>query len=370
MGEYTIFSASIGNGHNEASEALKNQFLANGEKAAVVDTFHSIHPLLHSLFFHAYLSMLRYQPGIWGELYKQSETRAYYRCLDHFATLFCRKLNAIITERGTGAIISTHPFVNAFLARLKDRAKLNIPFYTVITDLHLHPGHVRPEIDGYFIYPTPHEKFAEKYSVPADRFFPTGIPIKAIPGGSSKEDIRRSLGLDPEMKTILITGGGMGLCNYGGILTELEKMDTAVQILCLTGTNPRTADEVSSVKSKRHTIRVIPFTNRFMDYLRASDVVITKAGGLTLSEALACETPLIIFDPVPGHESCNAEMLTEAGAAVKAEQAAQIPNILNTLLHDGETYNAMAASASRLKRPDAAGEIVRVICGRQKEILQ
>ncbi len=114
MSEITIFSASIGNGHNEASQALKEQLELRGEKVTIVDTFYSIHPLLHKLFLELYLHMLKLTPRLWGRLYTYSADYSWFMLMDQLGGLFCRQLHAMIVDQRTSVMISTHPFVTAF----------------------------------------------------------------------------------------------------------------------------------------------------------------------------------------------------------------------------------------------------------------
>ncbi|WP_088103517.1 MGDG synthase family glycosyltransferase [Halalkalibacter urbisdiaboli] len=361
MNHITIFSASIGNGHNEASKALKEQFEKQGASVSVIDTFQSIHPLLHKMFLEMYLTILRLAPKIWGRLYRYGGEYSWYLIMDHVGSFFCERLEAIIKKQNTTVMISTHPFVTAFLSKLKQKKQLNIPLYTVITDLGLHPAYIRPEIDGYFTA-SPHiESFAKKYNIPVAQCYCTGIPIKTVPDVTiPRSEIREALQLDPHKKTLLITGGGLGLSRYVEILHYMEQLNQPLQVLCMTGMNQRVAQKITKVKSK-HSIEVIPFTEKFTSYLRASDVIISKPGGLTMSEALACETPIIIYDPVPGHEEQNAELLEEFGTAVKVEFAEEMAPVLDRVLVDKHYYQTMVSNAKKLKKPDAAKKISDVI---------
>jgi processive 1,2-diacylglycerol beta-glucosyltransferase len=361
MSQITIFSASIGNGHNEASKALKEQFEQQGETVTIIDTFHSIHPLLHKTFLELYLRMIEKTPRLWGRLYRYSEEYSWFLVLDQLGTFFCEKLNSIITKQRTSVMISTHPFVTAFLARLKKKKNLTMPLYTVITDLYLHPAYVRPEIDGYFTA-SPHiDHFAQEHNLSLEQLFCTGIPIKEIPDiNIPRWKLRNDLKLQPDEKTILISGGGLGLGKYEEIIRTLEELQQNIQILCMTGTNKELEEKIRQCRSK-HRLHIISYTNQFTNYLRASDLVISKAGGLTVSEALACETPILIYQPVPGHEEDNAQFLIDFGTAVKAERIEDISSHLEEMVFNEETYHQLVSNARKLKKPDAARHIAYVI---------
>ncbi|GAE35452.1 MGDG synthase family glycosyltransferase [Halalkalibacter akibai] len=361
MSQITIFSASIGNGHNEASRALKEQLELQGDNVQIIDTFQSIHPLLHKTFLELYLKMIEKTPRLWGRLYRYSEEFSWFLLMDQLGTFFCQKLNSILKKQSTTIMISTHPFVTAFLSRLKKKKNINIPLYTVITDLYLHPAYVRPEIDGYFTASPYIEEFSKEYNVPIDQLFCTGIPIKSIPDVNiPRWKVRNDLKLQSDEKTILITGGGLGLGKYEDLLETLEQLEEKVQVLCMTGFNSELEKRIMALNSK-HRIHVISYTERFTEYLRASDVVLSKAGGLTMAEALACETPTVIYQPVPGHEEDNAQFLIDFGAAVKAEKIGDVKNLVEKMLEDKEYYQTLVNNAKKIKKPEAAKQIAFMI---------
>ncbi|MDV2685054.1 glycosyltransferase [Alkalihalophilus lindianensis] len=361
MSHITIFSASIGSGHNEASKALKKQLETKGHSVTIVDTFYAIHPLLHKVFFVLYLSMIKRAPNLWGRLYKYGADYSWFLIMDKLGGFFCDKLYSIISEQNTNIMVSTHPFVTAFLSNLKKKHCLHIPLYTVITDLDLHPGYIRPEIDAYFTGAPNYEVFAKEYNVPCAKFHFTGIPIKTVPDPLlSRYQVRERLGLVPNEKTVLLTGGGLGLGKYVEIIKSLEGLNSPVQLVCMTGVNKKITRKVKSIVSK-HRIHVLEFTDHFIDYLRASDVILSKAGGLTMSEALACETPILVYKPVPGHEENNATILTEMGTAIKADKLSDIIVLLERLLFDHSFYKSLVQNAKKTKTPHAASHIANVI---------
>lgn len=360
MNQPLIFSASIGHGHQQAAKALETELMNKGYEPIIIDTFHSISPTLHKFVLHSYLSLLKISPNVWRNIYYRSEEKLYFLYLDSFGKLFVEKLAAFIDQSKTPFIISTHPFVTAFLTTLKKKKKLKIPLYTVITDFVLHRAYWRDEITGYFTADPDVRVFAKKHNLPQERFITTGIPVPKDPAFSrSKWKCRYELGFEHNQKIVLIAGGGIGLTNYTEVVRSLENCNRQLRILCMTGHNKKVEQKLKQMKSK-HIVDVIPFTDRFLDYLRASDVIISKSGGLTMAEAIICETPIVVYQPVPGHEEHNAKFLIENGVAFKAQQEVEIPFLLNRIFTKKVNEN-MKKAARTLKKPNAATHIIEEI---------
>ncbi|WP_078394216.1 MGDG synthase family glycosyltransferase [Shouchella patagoniensis] len=356
-----IFSASIGNGHNQAAKALQHEFNNQGLHPEIVDTFHTISPSLHNLMLSSYIRLLKLSPLIWRKLYFYAEEHPLFLLLDRFGTFFVEQLYSIINKQDCSFIISTHPFVTAFLTRVKQIKQLDIPLYTVITDFVLHPAYIRQEIDCYFTASSQIEEFAILHNVPSQLFYSTGIPISNNDCLQiSKWKARYDLGLAQDKKTLLIAGGGSGLINYVRVIRALEHLPHPIQIVCMVGHNHRAKQSILRQNSK-HTVKIIDFTDKFLLYLKASDGILSKAGGLTMAEALACETPIIIYNPIPGHEEQNANYLINAGAAVKVNRCIQLPGVLERVLYQKFYYTKMQYHARMVKKPNAANHIVERI---------
>ncbi|WP_216828294.1 MGDG synthase family glycosyltransferase [Alkalihalobacterium elongatum] len=357
-----IFSASIGQGHQQAAKALYTELEKKGYYPKIIDTFYNLSPLLHHCIVKSYLNLLKLGPAVWRKIYFNAEKQSYFLYIDRFSTLFTDRLHKLIgEEENVPFIISTHPFVTPFLTTVKKRRNVNIPIYYVITDFLMHPAYLRDGVDRYFTADPTSFHFAKKNNYPVDRFCLTGIPVPRHPAFSAtKSKSRETLGLDENKKIVLIAGGGFGLAKYGKVIRALEQCNEELMIICMTGTNLKAAKKIENFKSK-HSLKVLPFTDLFLDYLRASDVVISKSGGLTMSEALICETPIIIYKPVPGHEEHNAQFLVEKGAAVKIQNDEELPLIIKRVLFQKKLSEEMRHSARKIKRPTAAEEIVEEI---------
>jgi processive 1,2-diacylglycerol beta-glucosyltransferase len=189
--------------------------------------------------------------------------------------------------------------------------------------------------------------------VPAENARVTGIPIaskfsRPVDGAA----VRKKFGLRDDLPILLLLGGGFGMGPVSEIMQELNKLQAAVQVIVVCGRNEELRRELAVVE-KRHPTHVMGFVTNMEEFLSVADLVITKPGGLTTSEALALGKPILIFNPIPGQEAANSDFLLEHGAAVKVNALEDIPFRLQKLLGSAKLAE-MAKSARSLGKPTAA----------------
>ena len=191
----------------------------------------------------------------------------------------------------------------------------------------------------------------------------TGIPIAAK--FSSKPDpkaVRKNYGLRDDMPVFLVLSGGFGMGPVAQILTELDKVPGQFQSVVVTGRNDELRRELA-VQNRRQPTHVLGFSTNMHELMAVSDLIITKPGGLTTSEALAMGKPLFILNPIPGQEAANSDFLLERGAAAKVNRVEDLPFRIEQLL-GSKKLAEMAAAAKKLGRPKAAETICREVLAR------
>jgi processive 1,2-diacylglycerol beta-glucosyltransferase len=156
---------------------------------------------------------------------------------------------------------------------------------------------------------------------------------------------------------LLVLGGGFGMGPVGEILAALNAFTSPVQIAVVCGRNQNLLREVAVVPRK-HPTHLLGFVSNMQDWMSAADLVLTKPGGLTSSEALALGRPMLILNPIPGQEEANSDFLLERGAAAKVNRVEDLPHKLGELFQPAR-LRSLAAAAKQLGRPHAAEAVVQ-----------
>jgi processive 1,2-diacylglycerol beta-glucosyltransferase len=188
----------------------------------------------------------------------------------------------------------------------------------------------------------------------------TGIPIGArFSARLDAAGLRQQLGLRDDLPVVLVLAGGFGVGPVGEILLELDKVGRRVQVLVVAGRNESLRRKLAA-QERRQPTRVFGFVANMHELMAVADLIVTKPGGLTSSEALALGKPLLILNPIPGQEAANSDFLLEHGAAAKLNRVEDLPFRLEQLL-GSKKLGAMARAARALGRPKAATEICQEV---------
>lgn len=376
-----ILSASTGGGHMSAANAIKEYLIFKGESAIVIDAPEYISHIMNKTVNETYEYLATKQPYLWKWMYKTSNRTIINKLVTDTNSLISRKLLPLIKEHKPDVIITTHPFTTEMISKLKSVGEVSQPLICVMTDYAPHRTWINKNVDAYI---TANEGMVNKMSamgVNKLKIHPFGIPVKrSFFEKTNKQDFLKSIGLTDELPVVLIMAGNYGYGNVENIYRKLQMLETEFQIVIITGKNPKLYRHMLSVangtqpeeslwelhfaknlgKFKRFKIakklkpktdykkientkktKVIYFTTEVNKYMQCADLIITKPGGLTVSEALACNLPMVLFDPIPGQEEENAEFLTNKNMAIIMQKDAENYHEIEHLLTSPEALNAM-----------------------------
>jgi processive 1,2-diacylglycerol beta-glucosyltransferase len=358
-----IFSASYGGGHRRVSYAVERAIntLESKVKTGVIDLFEHISPKINRLNAYAYVTTMRNIPWLYGIAYELTYDLSLNNLLNKMTSrIGLKKLRELTIELKPKVVLSTYPTYGGMISELKRRKEVNIVSTVVITDFVAHSQWIHPLVDQYFVPSDEVRYHLIKKGIPPDTIQITGIPISAdflIP--VDKDAVLKQYGLKSDSPVILIMAGifGMtrGIMEMCQIITELF---LGVQTVVLCGRDKKLFDKLSSTYSE-NTIK--PFYGQTDVYklMHISNLLISKSGGITVSEALAKELPMIIYKPLPGQEYHNAVYLSKTGAGIIANNKKEVKNILTALLTDPQYLNQIKESARIIKKPYAAMDVAR-----------
>ena len=306
----------------------------------------------------------RLAPWLWGAAYHACDSRAAMRVLRRaLLRLADRPVAEAAAAHRPAAVVSFHPLTGSAAVAARSLGPPGAPVVTVVTDLasvHAAWRHVDADVI-----------IAPRHPVRGgwDAWAAAGLPVtREFWGGplcgGERAILRRSLGLREETFLVLVTGGGEG---SGGIATKaaaILRRFPDVDVVAVCGRNrrlKRRLDRLAASPGCGGRLTVTGFTRHMADWLRACDLVVTKAGPGTIAEATCCGAPLLLTSHLPGQETGNAEIVTRAGAGRRARSVRRLLAEINGLRRDQERTRAMRAASARLGQPAAAADIAELI---------
>ena len=332
-----ILSANTGGGHNATARALAEQFEEMKVESEMVDALALISERVSDFISRGHAYVYRRLPKLFGAGYRFEEKHTPRFIYDQCA----RGARALWTTLCNGfydAVICVHVFSGMMMTEVRARYGSRTPTYFVATDYTCSPGVSELKMDGFFI---PHRMLLGEFirnGVSANRLHALGIPVgSAFHRVEDQRKARRALRLSEEGRVVLLSCGSMGcgrLEKAALLLSRNLPNDTTLVVLC--GKNQKTYHALLPYAGGR--LRVLPYTNQVALYMSASDVYITKPGGLTTTEAIAKGLPMIVVNVVPGLESRNYDFLIESNVAVGAKSWRQVLKTLCSMSNSAAAH--------------------------------
>jgi processive 1,2-diacylglycerol beta-glucosyltransferase len=362
-----VLHASAGSGHQAAARALAAA-IAEQEPGAIVrevDTLVFASRLYRDTYAASYNAMAARAPALWGVLYRSwagarvnRSTGPVRLAMDR---LNLRRLVRIVEHEAADAVVCTHFLPIEALSPARARGRMTAPLYCVITDFTAHPFWAFPHVDRYFVASARVADELAGHGVSRERIEVTGIPVHPrFAQTIGRAEARARLGVEGDGPMVLVMGGGHGVGPLADLAERLAASPPRPQVVVLCGINTRLRSRVAALPAALSgRVRAIGFSNEVDAWFEACDLVVSKAGGLTCSEALIKRTPLIIFKPTPGQEVKNAEYLEAAGAARNADSIDEVAATAAEWLARPEERERVRAAAARIAAPHAAEIIAR-----------
>jgi processive 1,2-diacylglycerol beta-glucosyltransferase len=365
-----ILHATAGAGHTRAAQAIAAALKARQQAHQVVDTLQCTTALFRKMYVKSYIDMVQKAPELWGYLYDRSDvmvapTSKRARARLAFDKLNSRSFRKLLDETKPGVIVCTHFLPLELLSDLKGRGKYDVPVHAVVTDVSPHAFWVYPHIEHYHVAtPTAARELAGK-GYPASQISVTGIPVDPVfSNRTPAPEARAKLGL-LEKPTVLLLSGGFGVGPMKQMLSSFAGCQDNFSLVVVAGRNAQLEEECRSLAARLSVpVKVFGFVDNMHELMAASDLVVTKPGGLTTTEVLAKGRPMALIAPIPGQEQRNAEYLLEEGAAVRLYDVGDASYYIKKLLADPVRLQRMTTAAQAIARPFAAQEIAAALVER------
>ena len=372
MKKVLIFYASYGGGHLNAAKSIYEcmQKMDNSLDIELIDCMKYVNKTIEKVTTAAYREAAKKAPWVWGKIYNDSQKGPLAHLSSRSNKIMAIKLLKLLREKQPDLIISTHPFGSQMCNYLKRKGKIHSKIATIMTDFAPHDqwlvGH--EFTDYFFVAHYKMKQYLIEKNISEKKVFVTGIPISSrFLMNYNKKEILEEFHLSENKKTVLFFGGGeFGLGKNKTVeifKSFVENFDT-LQIIAIAGKNQKMKsafEQIVKDNNKSDTVKILEYTNKVPELMAISDLVVTKPGGLTTSESLASNLPMIVINPIPGQEEENAEFLENNGIAIWIKKDDNPTAILKDLFAHPFKLAEMKESTTLLAQKHATENICKIL---------
>ncbi len=361
-----IFHISEFGGHNKAAQNLKEALLYKNPQIDVLSLngLGYFYPRGEKVVNSIYTTVIKHFPYLWGSIYDRRKViktlTPYRKLINRFA--FSR-FSKLITRYPPDCFVATQAFPCGLIADFKEREALDIPLIAIVTDYHPHRFWVHPCVDRYIVACGEAKDVLIKEGVDKEKIKILGIPISVkFLTTYPKKQISEELGFVSGLDSVLIMGGGLGIGPIKSIAKKLDSLSHSFQIIVVCGQNEKLRKWFIKNKAKfKKPIFVFGYTENIHKIMDFSDMIITKGGGITISEALAKGLCIIVTHPIPGQEERNLTYLSKMQAVVDVKLAKDIGGIVDWLLQNKKKMYFLREKAKENSFIDSSLRIVDLI---------
>lgn len=362
-----ILTVAAGGGHGHAAEAIKKHILLKNpsNEVVIIDTLKAINPLLDKVVIGSYLKSLKYSPSIFGKIYNYTEDDDGFTSTisSKLIQMLSFKVQELIEELSPNIIVCTHPFPTEMVSYMKLNDVVKIPLVTILTDYAPHGMWLQNSIDAYIV--SNEDMVEEMYTrgVPKEIVYPFGIPVQPeFLKRYDKNTTLTELGLDINKKTILLMGGSLGMGKIATVFQKLMASSLDIQIIAIAGNNKKLYNELLNIKDNYEKKSVIiGYSNNVSQIMQASTLLITKPGGLTITEALLTHLPMVLFSPLPGQEVRNCEFLLKNNLAIFLNEEKDCVKELEKLIYSEDLLNTIKNNCKNFAKPNSGEAILNLL---------
>jgi len=360
-------------GHHKASMAIEEALYMQDANIETmnVNSFNYTNPVLEKIINKTYMSVIRRKPEFWGYLYDNPEILKRTQGLrDAMHKHNAEKLNNLISSFSPHAVVCTQAFPCGMVADYKRTKNIELSLFAVLTDYAPHSYWIYNNVDAYFVPSRETGKRIEANGILQEKIIETGIPISpSFKTFSDKTEIFRKLKLNPGKPVVLMMGGSQGFGPLKESFMSLLRSKTDFQIITVAGNNKSMFRwfKKQEKKSKKKLL-AYSYVDSVKDLMEVSTLLISKPGGITISEAFVKALPICIIQPIPGQEQMNSDYLIKNNVAVKIDQPSNTGIIVEELLYNRAKLAELSRRAQNYSRPDSAEVIAQTVLSHIREV--
>ena len=372
-----ILSATFGDGHKQVAKAISEavEYTLPNASPIILDIMEWIHPYLYPVSLFVYKRGIKRFPQVYSYFYKKTRVKnSFSTKLNSLFTFGLQTMLEVIQRIKPRVVVSTYPFAAGIISKLKEQGLINIPAVTIITDYTDHSYWIHPYTDLYIVGSNQVRDRLISLGIEDDKIKNTGIPVRQrFIKSQPRELLLEKYGMRSNKFTVLIMGGGDGFIGKGrSTFRALESVSQTLQLIIVCGRNKKLKKQLElELKDYKHDVLLLGFCENIQELMAISDLMITKPGGVTTSEALAMGLPLLIYHPLPGQEEDNAEFLWKSGLAFLAKTENDLLIKIESILNDSKDLKSMQQMTepyqTRTSSFDALNVIIQAINIEQKQ---
>jgi processive 1,2-diacylglycerol beta-glucosyltransferase len=349
-----ILTGDYGQGHWQAAQALCDYIVQYGGEAEpiIINYMQKIHPYLHPISHYGFKQTVKKVPAVYNYFYRKLHGGyPVTSCLTQLNRFGVERLGEILDELQPEMVISTFSLAAEAVSLLKEMGRTTVPSVTVVTDYTAHYTWAHPHTDYYLVGSETVREELSRFGVPAKKVFVTGIPVRPVFYYEyKKQELLKRHGLRSDLPTVLVMGGGWGLMNSCDIST-LAKVEKPTQFIIVCGDNKKLRRQVAKAfHETKHHVLITGMVDCIHEFMAVSDMVLTKPGGITVSEAVAMKVPMLLYKPILEQEKANARLLVQLGVALTAGTYHDMAMQLDKMLDNQELLCAMQKNADRARK--------------------
>lgn len=360
-------------GHYRAARAIEAGFAELTEEVEVtkINALGYTNPVLGKIINRAYMEVIRKRPEIWERMYDNPEVmKRTQKAREALHRFNMAKIGRLVKKYSPDAVFCTQAFPCGMMSDYKRKFLSDVPLIGVLTDHAPHSYWLNNEVD-YYVAPSVEtaNRLKEK-GVPGERIRVYGIPVDPVFASRQDKDIALSMvGLKSGKPVVLIMGGSQGLgAVEETVLSLVSDRKRDYQLMVVTGSNTRLLKRLQKTVIQGNTdeVKLFSYVDNVDILMDAADVIVSKPGGMTTSEALVKGLPIVIVKPIPGHERMNTDYLLSKGVAIEVKDMGLLHAKLNELFDDRQKLKGMKDKALEIAHPESAVDTARLLFEAQR----